>query len=33
MMSDYFIKNSDYYYDENGNRNDTPIYRKVKKKN
>lgn len=32
MMSDYFIKNSDYYYDENGNRNDTPIYHKTKKK-
>ena len=24
-MSDYFIKNSDYYYDEFGNRNNTPI--------
>ena len=25
MMSDFFVKNSDYYYDENGNRNDTPM--------
>jgi len=32
LMSDYFIKNSDYYYDENGNRNDTPIPSKKKKK-
>ena len=31
IISDYFIKNSDYYYDENGNRNETPIPRKTKK--
>ncbi len=31
IMTDYFIKHSDYYYDENGNRNDTPIPSKKKK--
>ena len=25
IISDYFVKNSDYYYDENGNRNNTPV--------
>ena len=25
IMSDYFVKNSDYYYDKNGNRNSTPM--------
>ena len=31
IITDYFIKNSDYYYDENGNRNNTPIPSKKKK--
>ncbi len=31
IMTDYFIKHSDYYYDENGNRNNTPMYKKEKK--
>lgn len=25
LMSDFFVKNSDYYYDENGKRNSTPM--------
>ena len=25
IMSDYFVKNSDYYYDKNGKRNSTPM--------